>query len=360
MSGGSDRGDARLGAGADRGLQFHDVPGFRLEAGEVVDVRQAYRLVGTIDADRRNVVLLFHSLTGNTDAAGWWPGVVGPGLAIDTLRYAVVCPNLLGSCYGTTYRRAPGAEGPRPAITTRDQARLAGLLLDHLGVAAVALASGGSLGGMVTLEWAASFPGRARLAIAFASPAVQSAYAQGWNLIQRRAIELGGEEGLAVARMVGMMTYRTADELDARFLGRPGGPEPHAVQTYLRRHGEKLVERFDTESYLSLMETMDGHDVGRGRGGVGPALRPFEGRLVGVGIPGDLLYRDDEVKSWAEEGGAAFRYLASSHGHDGFLLERRAVAKLIEEELLLDGGGRAARPAPASFRLTTREGAAAS
>ena len=331
-------------------LPFHEVPGFHLESGEVLDVRQAYQVFGAVDADRTNVVLLFHSLTGNTDAGAWWPGVVGPGLAIDTDQYAVVCPNLLGSCYGTTYRRAPGAEGPRPVITTRDQARLAGLLLDHLGVAAVALASGGSLGGMVTLEWAATFPGRSRLAIAFASPATQSAYAEGWNLIQRRAIELGGEEGLAVARMVGMMTYRTADELDARFLGKRGSPEAQAVQTYLRRHGEKLVARFDAESYISLMETMDGHDVGRGRGGVGPALRPFEGRLVGVGIPGDLLYRDDEVRGWAKEAGASFRYLASSHGHDGFLLERRAVAKLIEEELRSEGGGRSARRVPISFR----------
>lgn len=332
---------------ADDGLLFQDVPGFRLESGEVLDVRQAYRLTGTIDADRRNIVLLFHSLTGNTNAAEWWPGVVGPGLAIDTDRYAVVCPNLLGSSYGSTYRRAPEAERPRPAITTRDQARLAGLLLDHLGVTAVALAAGGSLGGMVTLEWAATFPGRTQLAIAFASPATQSAYAQGWNLIQRRAIELGGDEGLKVARMVGMMTYRTADELDSRFLGQPGSPEPHAVQTYLRRHGEKLAARFDTESYISLMETMDSHDVGRGRGGVGAALRPFEGRLVGVGIPGDLLYRDDEVKGWAGEAGASFRYLASSHGHDGFLLERDAVARLIAQELQF--GGRAGGLDPATW-----------
>lgn len=316
-------------------LSFHDVPLFELESGEVLtEIRQAYRLIGRTDRDPSGLVLLFHSLTGNTDAAEWWPGVVGPGLAIDTNRYAVLCPNLLGSCYGTTFRREPQTHrSPRPLVTTRDQARLIGLLVESLGFSSVVLAAGGSLGGMVTLEWAATFPEKTRVAIAFAAPAVQSAYAQGWNAIQQRAIELGGVEGLAVARMVGMMTYRTANEFDARFLGVPGDSEPFAIQSYLRRHGEKLVARFDTESYLSLMETMDNHDVGRGRGGVGPALRAFSGRLVGVGIPGDLLYRDDEVRNWSRETGAAFRFLPSVHGHDGFLLEKEAVARLIAEEL---------------------------
>ena len=336
---------------SEEGLQFLSVPRFELESGEVLEeVRQAYRLLGTLDAHRENLVLLFHSLTGNTDAAAWWKGIVGQGLAIDTDRFAVLSPNLLGSCYGTTYRRRPGAPGPRPRVTTRDQARLAALLLDELGVASAAFVSGGSLGGMVTLEFAATFPDRARAAIAFAAPAVQSAWAQGWDLVQRRAIELGGTEGLAVARMVGMLTYRAPDEFDGRFLGQPGAPEPFAIQSYLRRHGEKLVARFDTETYLSLMETMDTHDVGRGRGGAGAALRAFRGRLVGVGIPGDVLYRAEEVKAWSDEAGASFRYLSSSHGHDGFLLERDAVARLIAHEL--PSGGHAVGPDPAAWTRT--------
>ncbi len=338
-----------MSAESEEGLRFLTVPSFELESGEVLEeVRQAFSLLGTLDAGRKNLVLLFHSLTGNTDAASWWEGVVGPGLAIDTDRFAVLCPNLLGSCYGTTFRRRPGAAGPRPTVTTRDQARLVALVMDELGVASAAFVSGGSLGGMVTLEFAATFPDRARAAVAFASPAVQSAWAQGWNLVQRRAIELGGSEGLAVARMVGMLTYRTPDEFDGRFLGRAGLPEPHAIQTYLRRHGEKLVARFDTETYLSLMETMDTHDVGRGRGGAPAALRAFRGRLVGVGIPGDVLYRAEEVKGWADGAGASFRYLSSSHGHDGFLLEKAAVARLISHEL--PPGSRPALPDAVAWR----------
>ena len=316
------------------GLSFFRVPRFELESGEVLEeVRQAYRLLGTLSPDRDNLVLLFHSLTSNTDAETWWEGVVGPGLAIDTDRFAVLTPNLLGSCYGTSYRRSARAAGSRPAITTRDQARLAGLLLDELGVETAALAVGGSLGGMVTLEFAATFPERARTALAFAAPAVQSAWAAGWNLVQRRAIELGGTDGLAVARMVGMLTYRTPEEFDDRFLGRPGAPEGHAVQSYLRRHGEKLVARFEEESYLSLMDAMDAHDVGRGRGGAAEALRAFRGRLVGVGNPGDVLYRAEEVKAWTAGACGVFRALASPHGHDGFLLEREAVARIVAVEL---------------------------
>ena len=316
------------------GPRFLDAGPFELESGEVLgEVRQAYRLTGTIAPGKDNLVLLFHSLTGDTDAAAWWGGIVGPGLAIDTGRFAVLCPNLLGSCYGTTFRRRAGAPGPRPAVTTRDQARLAGLLLDELGVASAAFVAGGSLGGMATLEFAATFPGRSRVAMALAAPAVQSAWAQGWNLVQRRAIELGGPEGLAVARMLGMLTYRTPAEFDSRFQGRPGAGEPHAVNSYLKSHGAKLVARFDQEAYLSLMESMDSHDVGRGRGGAGPALRRFQGRLVGVGIPGDVLYRADEVEGWAGDAGAAYRSLPSTHGHDGFLLERDAVARLIAREL---------------------------
>ena len=164
-----------MSAESEEGLRFLTVPSFELESGEVLEeVRQAFSLLGTLDAGRKNLVLLFHSLTGNTDAASWWEGVVGPGLAIDTDRFAVLCPNLLGSCYGTTFRRRPGAAGPRPTVTTRDQARLVALVMDELGVASAAFVSGGSLGGMVTLEFAATFPDRARAAVAFASPAVQS------------------------------------------------------------------------------------------------------------------------------------------------------------------------------------------
>ncbi len=330
---------------------------FVLEGGEVLpSVRQAVWTSEPPPARLEGTVLLFHALTGGPDPTGWWPGVVGPGLAIDTDRFRVLCPNLLGSCYGTTFRRsrrratrgdgeAPDAAAPLE-VTTRDMARLAGLLLDELGIASVDLVAGGSLGGMVTLEWAALFPDRARAAVVLAAPAQASAYSIGWNHVQREAILAGGEQGLALARMVGMITYRTAGALDARFGRSPGrGGEPFAVQSWLTSHGEKLVARFDVASYLSLLHAMDSHDVARGRGTVRDALAAAGPRLVGVGIPGDLLYRDEEVRGWTREAGAAYRSLVTPHGHDGFLLEAAAVGALLGPFLDPKGAERG-RPEP--------------
>ncbi len=308
------------------------LPDLRLESGETLEnLTVAYGLLGTIDPDASNVVLVFHSLTGGpADLGGFFPDVVGPGRPVDTGRWAVVCPNLPGSCYGTRYRTG-GGTSPRP--TTRDMARLAGALLDALGVRRVALATGGSLGGMVALEWAATFPDRSDAVVVFAAPAAHSAWAIGWNHVQRLAIEKIGAEGLELARMVGMLTYRTPDELEARFGRKPGTGAPFAIQSYLTRHGEKLVARFDARSYLTLLDAMDSHDVGRGRGGVSRALGAFRGRLTGVGIPGDVLYGPPDVKHWTHRAGAAYREIRSLRGHDGFLLELARVGDLLASEL---------------------------
>lgn len=319
-----------------QGLSAHRAGDFTLESGETLrDVRQAYRLSGEIDAAGGNVVLLFHSLTGSPADFGGWEPLVGSGLPIDTRRFAVVSANLLGSCYGTRFRRDAPQATPRPAVGTRDMVRLTGLLLDHLGVARAALVAGGSLGGMVTLEWVATFPERAAEALVFAAPSGPSAWGAGWNHIHRLAISGGRAGGLALARMVGMMTYRTPAELERRFRGDAAA---HPVRAYLGHHGEKLVRRFSAKSYLTLLDAMDVHDVGRGRGGVGKALRAFRGRLAGIGIPGDLLYPPEEVQRWTREAGVEYRELLSPHGHDAFLLETKAVGRMFSEALDPLGG----------------------
>ena len=315
--------------------RFHVTPRFALESGEVLrDVRQAYVLEGAINEKKDNVVVVFHSLTGSPETLGGWKGsVIGPGKAVDTNRWAVLCPNLLGSCYGTTFKRSlrrVGKADAQPTITTRDQALLVFSLIESLGISSLALVTGGSLGGMVALEFAASFPERTGAAVVFAAPAAHTAWAIGWNQVQRRALEAGGPEaGLAVARMAGMLTYRTPEEFEVRF-GRQGGTdEPFAVQSYLSRHGAKLVARFDAKSYRTLLGAMDAHDVGRGRGGAAAALARVGTRLTGVGIPGDGLYPEGVVKAWAEAAGAAFAELPSTHGHDGFLLEPEAAGAIL-------------------------------
>lgn len=314
----------------------HVTPRFALESGEILrDVRQAYVLEGELNARRDNLVLVIHSLTGAPETLGGWKGqVIGPGKAVDTNRWAVLCPNLLGSCYGTTYARGAFEPPGPPRLGTRDQARLIGELVGALGVRRVALATGGSLGGMVALEWAATFPARTRAAVVFAAPAAHSAWALGWNHVQRQAIEAAGPAaGLAIARMVGMLTYRSPGELESRFARLPGEPDAFAVQSYLTHHGDKLVARFDSESYLALLGAMDAHDVGASRGGVRAALSAFQGRLTGVGITGDALYSEEEVRRWARLAGAESRTLVSAHGHDAFLLEAGPVGALLSEAL---------------------------
>lgn len=322
------------------GLSLHVAGSFRLESGERLrDVVQAYRVAGRLNASRDNLVLLFHSLTGSPADFGGWDELVGEGRPLDTTRLCVVAPNLLGSCYGTRFSREKGGGRAAPRVTTRDMARLAGLLVARLGARRVALASGGSLGGMVALEWAATFPGLTAAVAAFAAPAGPCAWGSGWNHVHREAVRTWGMKGLALARMVGMLTYRTPREFEARFRSPADG---HPVRGYLSHHGEKLVKRFSSTSYLSLLDAMDAHDVGRGRGGIAKALSAFRGRLVGVGIPGDLLYPPEIVREWTSSTLAEYRSMPSGHGHDGFLVEKRVGALLSE---LATGPGNLPRPA---------------
>jgi homoserine O-acetyltransferase len=133
--------------------------------------------------------------------------------------------------------------------------------------------------------------------------------------------------------MLAMMTYRTPDEFELRFGRERNGNGKFAVESYLNRHGEKLIARFDISSYLTLLDTMDAHDVGEGRSSVEAALAPIANRLVGVGIPGDLLYREEDVLAWVRPANAEYRQIHSIRGHDAFLLEPQQVAAILEEAL---------------------------
>lgn len=316
---------------------------FELESGEVLrDVEQAYFLDGKLNDARDNLIVVFHALTGSADAMGdWWRDVVGPDRAIDTNSHAVLCTNLLGSCYGTTGPSDP-ARRPFPEVTTRDMARLVGQLVETLHVPSIALGIGGSLGGMVAMEFAATYPALVRNTVVLAAPAEHPASAIAWSHIQRRAIAAAGDEGLEIARMIAMMTYRTAGELADRFGRDENGDGGFAVERYLSRQGEKLRARFDVHTYLTLLDAMDSHDVGRDRGGVETALRAVKGKIIGVGIPGDLLYDPVlDVRRWTKTVGAEYREIESPKGHDGFLLETAQVSALLRDVLGGTGKGEA-------------------
>lgn len=331
--------------------QIYELPApLELESGEVlVGAQVAYRTWGQLNDQRDNAVLVCHALTGWADVDLWWEPLLGPGRALDPDRDFIVCSNILGSCYGTTGPTSTNPVtgvpyGPNfPAISVRDMVKLQAILLDTLGVATLALVIGGSLGGMQVLEWAVTYPERVRAIAPMACSGRHSAWCIGLGEAQRQAIyadpnwcegfykqDQPPARGLAVARMMAMSTYRSWTSFETRF-GRqvqPDGDQNHsdaavdanfAIVNYLRYHGQKLVERFDANTYVALTQAMDRHDVGRGRsGGYPEALRSIQQPALVVGIDSDILYPPHEQQEIAAlMSHAHLEWLSSSHGTPG-------------------------------------------
>lgn len=321
---------------------------FRSERGGLIpDARLFYRVFGDLSLARQHgAALIFHALTGSADADAWWEPLIGPGRALDTSRHPVIAANLLGSCYGSSGPRDV-SDGSFPQLTTADLARAHIPLLTHLGVPRVTVATGGSLGGMVALQWGLLTPVPVERLVVFAAPARTSAQAIAWNAAQRLAIEAdpawaagryltgrGPAAGLAAARAIAMITYRSQLEFEERFGRRQTRtPGRFDVDHYLRRHGQKLVERFDARCYTTLMQAMDLHDVGDPQAAGRHTARSV-GEVVGVGIDSDILYYPGEVRDWVAayaRGGAAARYeeISTPYGHDAFLIEFEQVERIL-------------------------------
>ena len=255
-------------------------------------------------------VLVIHALTGSADAAGdWWEPLIGPGRALDTERYGVLCANLLGGRYGTT---GPTSTDPAtglpfgaafPKITTVDQARAQWQLLDALGIDRLDLVVGGSLGGMVAFEVALERPEAVAHAMPIAAPAATGPMAIAWNHLQVGLIDRLGEDGLALARQLAMTTYRSESDFEERF-GRAAGPDgTPAIVSYLDYQGGKLVERFDPDTYRLLAGAMDRHDIGVRWGDHPTAYRRLAAAgaaLTGVGIQDDILYGPRQVHAFVD------------------------------------------------------------
>ena len=308
-----------------------------------------YRVLGNVEAARANGwIVVFHALTGSSDVEAWWGPLIGPGRALDTARHAIVAANLLGSCYGSTGPRewAARESTPFPALTPADLARAHEPLLEALGVESVALGTGGSLGGMVALEWGRLTSRRVDTLAVFAAPTVNSPQAIAWNAAQRMALEAdpawrggryhparGPEAGLAAARAIAMITYRASREFDERF-GRSRSRRSDAfdIETYLRRQGEKLVARFDAASYATLMQVMDLHDMGA-LDAAARATAERVRRVIGIGIDTDILYPAADVRRWVEayrpHVDARYAEIASACGHDAFLIEFDQVTRIL-------------------------------
>jgi homoserine O-acetyltransferase len=348
-----------------------DEDGLVLEAGgRLGPIDVAYETWGELDAAGSNAVLVLHALSLDSHvigpagpghpSPGWWPGIIGPGAPIDTNRYFVVCPNVLGGCQGSTGPASPASDGKRygsrfPVITIRDQVQVEALLADHLGIARWAAVVGGSMGGMRVLEWCVGFPDRVDKAVVVAVGAAATAEQIGLCSLQVRAIRAdpafaGGDyygnkegpaQGLAIARGIGQVSYRTAAELDQRFGHEPQGAEQplkggrYGIESYLEHQGDTLPRRFDANSYIVLSEAMNHHDVGRGRGGVASALKGIRAEVSVVGISSDRLYPMELQYEMARllPGAPDVRIVESLVGHDGFLVETAAVGGWIAQAL---------------------------
>lgn len=284
-----------------------------------------YRTWGRLNRAGNNAVLVCPALTGNADVDEWWPGLLGPGKALDPAREFIIAADVLGGCGLTSGPPTAGSNEQFPSVTVRAMVAAQRLLLDHLGVRTLRLVIGGSLGGMQALEWAVGHPERVDSAAVIAAPARQTSWAKAFNHIQRRAIAL--DDSLDLARMVAMISYRHWDNLNPRFdAADPEDP----TGAWLDHHGRALSERFDRNAYLRLAEAMDTHDVGRGRGDAIQALRSTEVPTLLVGITTDLLYPPNELETIAAQmPDAELELLDAPHGHDAFLIEQDALNDFV-------------------------------
>jgi homoserine O-acetyltransferase len=332
---------------------------FFLESGESLpSVTIAYETYGRLNGEGTNAILICHALTGSAHASdfnnispvngsaqnGWWDGVIGKRKAFDPETHFIICSNILGGCYGTT---GPASIDPVtdkrygttfPQVTIRDMVNLQYKLLRALGVKKLAAVAGGSLGGMQTLEWAVMYPDFVGRIIPIATAARHSSWCIGLNSAARKAITddpgwnnglyaCQPRNGLSTARMIAMISYRSPESFNKRF-GRnisqsnTESENQFQVESYLRYQGEKLVNRFDANTYLYITNAADTHDLGRGRGDLFEVLKSIKAKTLCIGINSDLLYPASEQREIASSiPGSAYHEIESVHGHDAFLIE---------------------------------------
>lgn len=352
---------------------------FALESGETLpEVTVAYRTWGRLNAAGDNAVVVCHALTGSADADAWWGDLFGAGRALDPEKYFIVCSNVLGGCYGTTGPASLAPDGIRwghrfPTITVRDQVRLQMALADRLGIRTIRFVIGGSMGGLQALEWAVLDPHRVGAVVSIAASGRHSAWCAAWSEAQRLALAADPKfrdghydlldpphAGLAAARAVAMVSYRSPASLGGRF-GRASGrerfagraelPDELAIRGWLRHHGQALVRRFDANAYLTLLDAMDSHDMARGRGLYERVLQQITQPVLVGSVSSDALYVpvDQNNLAFLLPAGELLE-IDSEHGHDGFLIDAagfEAALRHFVERLSL--GGTEAAPARLRF-----------
>ena len=353
----------------------------KLDCGmEIADFPVAYQTYGELNADKSNAIFVCHALTGDqylaephpvTGKEGWWDLMVGPGKTIDTERYFVICPNILGGCMGTFGPKETNSESGKPwglnfpVITIGDMVRCQVLLLDHLGIDKLFAVTGGSMGGMQVLEWASKYPKRLFAAIPIAAAAHHTAQNIAFHEVGRQAIMAdpdwcGGDylnqgknptKGLAVARMAAHITYLSDQSLHRKFGRRLqdrdglsyGFDAEFQVESYLRHQGITFVDRFDANSYLYITRAMDYFDLAANHdGNLTDAFKDTPVRFCVISFTGDWLYPTEENRRIVHAlnsvaANVSFAEVESDKGHDAFLLDEPEFHRVLKG--FLDGAG---------------------
>jgi homoserine O-acetyltransferase len=319
------------------------------------NVEVAYETWGTFNTLKTNAILVEHAFSGDAHAAGeggWWDNMIGPGKAFDTDRYFVICSNVLGGCRGTT---GPSSINPDtgcpwamsfPAVSIADMVRLQKMLIDHLGIPRLLAVAGGSMGGMQALEWAVAYPEQVGAAIPIATTARHSAQQIAFNEVGRQAIMADPEwnggnyyggrppaRGLAVARMVGHITYMSDESMRQKFGRRLSAPDKFEVESYLQYRGSKFVDRFDANSYIYITRAIDSFDLTE-RGTLASLFERIRTRFLVISFTSDWLYpsyQSQEIVSALRSRNCDVAYcnLEAHYGHDAFFVEVEQQSEIV-------------------------------
>ncbi|WGI17093.1 homoserine O-acetyltransferase [Methanonatronarchaeum sp. AMET-Sl] len=343
----------------------------KLESGKKfgpIDI--SYETYGTLNEEKTNTILICHPLTGDAHAAGyhpgdtkpgWWDNMIGPGKAFDTEKYYIICSNVLGGCKGTT---GPPSTNPKtgkpygtdfPVVTIKDMVKVQKKLTEHLGIKKLLAVTGGSLGGMQALQWTVTYPDKVKYCIPIATTAKSSPQQIAFNEVGRRAIMSdpnwnGGnyynqeppKNGLALARMVGHITYLSDESMKKKFGRKLQNKKEFTydfdinfeVESYLKYKGKTFVERFDANSYLYLTRAVDYFDLTNGENNLINTFKNINTKFLVIAITSDWLYPPYQSKEIvraleANEIEVSYSELRSSYGHDAFLLEPGQMKHLI-------------------------------
>ncbi|SEF79212.1 homoserine O-acetyltransferase [Halpernia humi] len=299
---------------------------FVLESGtKISDVNIAYQIFGDFSPSKK-IVWVCHALTANSDVEDWWNGLFGKNNLFNSEKYTIICANILGSCYGTSFK----SEENLPIISIRDMVEMHQRLADFLEISKIDFLLGGSLGGMQALEWSVTNPDFIKNLFVIATNAKHSPWGIAFNEAQRMALH-SGENGIEAARAIALLSYRNYETFNETQKDDEEKLNHFRASSYQNYQGEKLKKRFTNESYWMLSKSMDTQNLGRNRTSIENALSKIKAKTLVIGIESDLLFPVSEQKYLAKNiKNAKFEIIKSLYGHDGFLLETEKISELLK------------------------------